>query len=65
MKPQATKKDWMEFWFWIRQIEGRPVSPRKMTDEEKKDLLEWMKIGPKYNWDSLAYLNDLLQNGST
>lgn len=48
----------MEFWFWAKKIEGEPVNPRDMTDDQKRELLEWMRLGPKYGWDSLRWLNE-------
>ena len=65
MKDKFTKQDWAETWFWLRKIEGHPVDPRNMTDEDKKDLLEWMDQGPKYGYDPLKWIAEVFQNGST
>ena len=55
----------MEAWFFFRKVEGHPVDPRNMTEEEKKDLLNWMDQGPKYDYDPLKWIAKVFQNGST
>ena len=59
------KQDWFELFFWIRKIEGRPVSPRSMTEEDKRELLRWMQEGKKYDYDGLKWIAETFQNGST
>jgi len=55
----------MEAWFFFRKVEGHPVDPRNMTEEEKKNLLNWMSQGAKYNYDPLKWIAEVFQNGST
>jgi len=65
LKEGFTKRDWMEAWFFFRKVEGHPVDPRNMTEEEKKNLLNWMSQGAKYNYDPLKWIAEVFQNGRT